>query len=105
MYRVRNFRGRVSYFNQSEARKHCFLASDWLKCETLPRKFRTLFSRYLTNSLILKRVGTEFTRPYTVHEIDIESVGRSSTTNSDCSSHVNECPTELISMENEKFLL
>ena len=23
--RVRNFRGRVSYFNQSEARKHCFL--------------------------------------------------------------------------------
>ena len=28
-YRVRNFRGRVSYFNQSEARKHCFLASDW----------------------------------------------------------------------------
>ena len=42
-YRVRNFRGRVSYFNQSDARKHCFLASDWLKYETLPRKFRTLF--------------------------------------------------------------
>ena len=41
-YRVRNFRGRVSNFNQSEARKHCFLASDWLKFETLPRKFRTL---------------------------------------------------------------
>ena len=41
-YRVRNFRGRVSYFNQSEARKQCFLASDWLKYETLPRKFRTL---------------------------------------------------------------
>ena len=40
--RVRNFRGRVSYFNQSEARKHPFLASDWLKYETLPRKFRTL---------------------------------------------------------------
>ena len=40
-YRVRNFRGRVSYFNQSEARKHCFLAYDWLKCETLPRKFST----------------------------------------------------------------
>ena len=35
--RVRNFRGRVSYFNQSEARKGCFLASDWLKYETLPR--------------------------------------------------------------------
>ena len=41
--RVRNFRGRVSNFNQSEARKQCFLASDWLKFETLPRKFRTLF--------------------------------------------------------------
>ena len=40
--RVRNFRGRVSYFNQSEARKGCFLASDWSKYETLPRKFRTL---------------------------------------------------------------
>ena len=41
-YRVRYYRGRVSYFNQSEARKGCFLASDWLKYETLPRKFRTL---------------------------------------------------------------
>ena len=40
--RVRNFRGRVSNFNQSEARKHCFLASDRLKFEILPRKFRTL---------------------------------------------------------------
>ena len=27
-YRVRYFRGRVSYFNQSVARKHCFLTSD-----------------------------------------------------------------------------
>ena len=36
-YRVRNYRGRVSNFNQSEARKHCFLASDWSKFETLPR--------------------------------------------------------------------
>ena len=27
----------VTNFNQSEARKHCFLASDWLKFETLPR--------------------------------------------------------------------
>ena len=35
--RVRYFRGRVSNFNQSEARKHCFLASDWSKFETLPR--------------------------------------------------------------------
>ena len=40
--RVRYFRGRVSYFNQSESRKQCFLASDWLKFETLPRKYRTL---------------------------------------------------------------
>ena len=37
--RVRNFRGRVSHFNQSEARKQCFLASDWLKYETLPENF------------------------------------------------------------------
>ena len=30
-YRVRNYRGRVSNFDQSEARKQCFLASDsWL---------------------------------------------------------------------------
>ena len=36
-YRVRNFRGRVTNFDQSEARKQCFLASDWLKFETLPR--------------------------------------------------------------------
>ena len=42
IHRVRNFRGRVSNFHQSEARKHCFLASDWLKFETLPRKFRPL---------------------------------------------------------------
>ena len=25
-----------------ETRKHCFLSSDWLKFETLPRKYRTL---------------------------------------------------------------
>ena len=36
-YRVRNFRGRVSNFNQSEARKQCVLASDWLKFVTLPQ--------------------------------------------------------------------
>ena len=30
-------------FNQSEARRHCILASDWLKLETLPRKYRGLF--------------------------------------------------------------
>ena len=39
--RVRYFRGRVTNFHQSEARKHCFLAFDWLKFETLPRKYRT----------------------------------------------------------------
>ena len=45
-YRVRNFRGRVSNFNQSEARKQCFLASDWLKFVTLPRKYRALFGSF-----------------------------------------------------------
>ena len=41
-YRVRYFRGRVSNIDQSEASKRCFLASDWLKFVTLPRKYRTL---------------------------------------------------------------
>ena len=40
--RVRYFRGRVTNFYQSEARKQSFLASDWLKFVTLPRKYRTL---------------------------------------------------------------
>ena len=40
--RVRYFRGRVSNCNLSEARKHCFLASDWLEFVTLPQKYRTL---------------------------------------------------------------
>ena len=35
------FRGRASKFNQSEARKQCFLDSDWLEFVTLPRKYRT----------------------------------------------------------------
>ena len=39
--RVRYFRRWVANFNQSEARKQCFLASDWLLFETLPRKYRT----------------------------------------------------------------
>ena len=34
--RVRYFRGTVSNFNESEARKHLVLASDWLIFETLP---------------------------------------------------------------------
>ena len=42
--RVRYFWGRITNFNQSEARKHCFFVSDWLKYETLPRKYRTLYS-------------------------------------------------------------
>ena len=40
--KVRYFRGRVSNFDQSEAMKQCFLASDWLKFVTLPQKYRTL---------------------------------------------------------------
>ena len=43
-------RGRVSNFNQSGARKHCFLDSGWLKFETLPRKYLTLY--YTTIVLI-----------------------------------------------------
>ena len=39
----RYFRGRVSNFNQPEARKQCVLAPDWLRIVTLPRKYRTLF--------------------------------------------------------------
>ena len=40
--RVRYIWGRVSKYHQSEAGKDCFLASDRLKFETLPRKYRTL---------------------------------------------------------------
>ena len=36
------YKARYYNFDQSEARKHCFLATDWLKFETLPRKYRTL---------------------------------------------------------------
>ena len=48
---MRYFRGRVSNFNQPKARKHCFLTSDWLKFETLPRKYRTQSPLTLTPSL------------------------------------------------------
>ena len=44
--RARYFRGIVSNFDQSEGRKHCFLAFDWLKFVTLPRKYRTLYNIY-----------------------------------------------------------
>ena len=36
LYRVWHLRGRISNFNQSEARKQCVLASDWLKFEPFP---------------------------------------------------------------------
>ena len=42
-YGVWYFWGRVTNFNQLEAGKQCFLASDWLKFETLPLKYRTLY--------------------------------------------------------------
>ena len=42
--KVRYFWERVSNFNQPEARKYHFLASNWLKFVTLPRKYRTLYS-------------------------------------------------------------
>ena len=42
LYRVRYSRGRVSNYHQSEARKHCIPASDWLKFVTLPQKYRNL---------------------------------------------------------------
>ena len=45
--KVRYFRGRVTNFNQSEARKQCFLAFYWLKFETILRKYRTLQYYYL----------------------------------------------------------
>ena len=37
-----HLRNRVTNFNQSETREHCFLAPDWSKFEILPRKYRTL---------------------------------------------------------------
>ena len=43
------FRGRVPNFNQSDTRKQCFLASDWLKFGTLPRKYHTLFHCEMPN--------------------------------------------------------
>ena len=39
--KVRYFR--VFSFHQSESRKQYFLASDWLKFETLPRYYRNLY--------------------------------------------------------------
>ena len=41
--RVRHFRRRVQNFYQSEARKQCFLTSDWLQFRTLPQKNTLLY--------------------------------------------------------------
>ena len=51
--RERYFRGRVSNLYQSKARMHCFLASDWLKFETLPRKYCTPYISYLIQKNII----------------------------------------------------
>ena len=48
---VRFFRGRVPNFNQSEGREQYFLASDWLKSETLPRNYRALLFELLSRCL------------------------------------------------------
>ena len=40
VHRIRYFLGDVLKFNQSEARKQCFVDSDWLKFETRARKHR-----------------------------------------------------------------
>ena len=41
-YRVPIESGELSNFNQSDARNHCFLASNWLKFENPPQKYCTL---------------------------------------------------------------
>ena len=55
IYRVRYFRRMVSNFDQSEARKHCFLASDWLEYE-----IETLLALSKL-SIIIEYAKTEFT--------------------------------------------
>ena len=57
--RVLYFRGSVSNFNQSLVRKQCFLASDWLKFETVPREYRivnTMTCSYHTLFTVLKTI-------------------------------------------------
>ena len=46
----------VSNFNQSEARKQCFLASDWLKFETVHVKFRPAVLTFISKMLNTKIV-------------------------------------------------
>ena len=60
---VRYFRGRVSNFNQSEARKHCFLASNWLKVVALPASAKILYSMFLCFKL---RFLFHFNKKYTL---------------------------------------
>ena len=58
--RVRYFRGRVLYFDQSEARKMCFLAFDWLKFETLPRKTVLYNYRFQCSVYLGLEIGYRF---------------------------------------------
>ena len=51
--RVRYIRGRVSNFHQSEARKDCFLASDWSKFETLHETFAWFYRHWVCYQAIL----------------------------------------------------
>ena len=45
----------LSYFNQSEARKQCFLTSDWLKLGTLPPELAySIVFVYRTETLLLR---------------------------------------------------
>ncbi|XP_063690307.1 zinc phosphodiesterase ELAC protein 1-like [Bolinopsis microptera] len=59
-------------------------------------------ARYIRTSLILS--GTEFTRPYTVHEIDIENTGYDPTEDTNIK-HVNETPGRVINLRNNAFSL
>ena len=49
-YGIFGDRGGVSNFHQPEARRDCFLASDWRKFEALPRKYRSLLGLTKTRS-------------------------------------------------------
>ena len=67
-YRKRYFRGRVTNFNQSDARKYCFLSFDRSKFETLPRKYRTLLLCYLslTHLVYGKKAGAPLMKEPTI---------------------------------------
>ena len=74
--RVRNYRGRVSNFDQSEVRKQCFLASDWLKFESLPRQIRTLYPK-----LMLSYTHNKITNTTTISKKEDHILTRSKKTN------------------------